>query len=129
MAGYIGWVPGKDAPSQPAAPSDEDIRGLYEDLDFDPKAHENFGRHAGSVLGIVLSVHVRSQPVAGTCLLLCPTLGFWALPRLRLTLCMMFECHSGQCLYLPRPEACVLKGAGERSDPDIVRGRQSAGPG
>ena len=48
MAGYVGWVPGKDAPSQPAAPSEEDIQGLYRDLDFDPQAHENSGRPAGS---------------------------------------------------------------------------------
>ena len=58
MAGYVGWVPGKDAPSQPAAPSDEDIQGLYRDLDFDPQAHENSGRPAGNAFGMKASIHV-----------------------------------------------------------------------
>ncbi len=58
MAGYVGWVPGKDAPNQPAAPSEEDILGLYRDLEFDPQAHENNGRTAASALGIKASVHV-----------------------------------------------------------------------
>ena len=101
MAGYIGWVPGKDAPSQPAVPSDEDIRGLYEDLDFDPKAHENFGRHARSALGIKLSMHVRSQPISGIHLLLYPALGLWALLLPWLTLGLESGCHSRQCLHWP----------------------------
>ena len=58
VAGYIGWVPGKDAPTQPAAPTDEDIQGLYKDLDFDPQAHESLGRSAGSAFGIKASVRV-----------------------------------------------------------------------
>ena len=58
VAGYIGWVPGRDAPTQPAAPTDEDIQGLYKDLDFDPQAHENLSRPAGSAFGIKASMHV-----------------------------------------------------------------------
>lgn len=58
VAGYIGWVPGKDAPTQPAAPTDEDIQGLYKDLDFDPQAHENLSRPAGSAFGIKAYVRV-----------------------------------------------------------------------
>ena len=96
MAGYIGWVPGKDAPSQPAAPSDEDIRGLYEDLDFDPKAHEIVGRHAGSALGIRLSMHVRSHSISGMQIVVSSS-GSLALLLSWLTLGLDSGCHSWQC--------------------------------